>query len=117
MRDQRIVIHEPARKPDPDGVKYWGLLWLAVIVLLLASWGLSWMWREAGAVIRHPFEAPFYTLMVLAIFALAHGILVWSAFRILRRLFSVGRAMILALADLVSGLLRGVRNRLFRIRT
>ncbi|MFK0333917.1 hypothetical protein ACIQUB_22640 [Rhizobium sp. NPDC090275] len=112
MRDQRIVIYEPVRKADPEGAKYWGLLWLAVIVLLLVSWGLSWMWREAGAVIHHPFEAPLYSLFVLAIFALAHGLLVWSAFRILRRLFIVGRAMILAFADLVVGLLRKIRNRL-----
>ncbi|UWU26039.1 hypothetical protein N2601_32445 (plasmid) [Rhizobium sp. CB3060] len=116
MRDQRIVTYEPVRKADPEGGKYWGLLWLAVIVLLLVSWGLSWMWREAEAVIHHPFDAPFYTFVVLAIFALAHGMLVWSAFRILRRLFSFGRAVILALADLVSGLLRGVRTRLSRIR-
>lgn len=112
MRDQRIVIYEPVRKADPQGVKYWGLLWLAVIVLLLVSWGLSWMWQEAGAVIHHPFDAPLYSLFVLAIVALAHGLLVWSAFRILHRLFMVGRAMILALADLVSGLLRKIRNRL-----
>ncbi len=111
MRDQRIVIYEPVRKADPEGTKYWGLLWLAVIVLLLVSWGLSWMWREAEAVVRHPFDAPFYTLIVLAIFALAHGLLIWSAFRILRRVFSVGRAVILALADLVIGLLRRIRNR------
>lgn len=116
MRDQKIVIYEPVRKADPEGAKYWGLLWLAVIVLLLVSWGLSWMWREAEAVISHPFDAPFYTLVVLAIFALAHGLLVWSAFRILRRLLSVGRVMILALADLVIGLLHRIRNRLSRTR-
>lgn len=112
MRDQRIVIYEATRKADPEGAKYWGLLWLAVIILLLVSWGLSWMWREAEAVIRHPFGAPFYTLIILAIFVLAHGLLIWSAFRILRRLFSVGRAIVLAFADLVIGLLRRIRNRL-----
>ena len=116
MRNQRIVIYEPVRKADPEGVKCWGLLWLAVIVLLLVSWGLSWMWREAEAVIHHPLEAPLYTLVVLAIFALAHGMLVWGAFRILRWLFGFGRAVILALADLVSGLTRRIRTRLSRIR-
>lgn len=112
MRDRRVVIYEPVRKADPEGVKYWGLLWLAVIVLLLVSWGLGWTWREAEAVIRHPVDAPIYTLFVLAIFALAHGLLIWSTVRILRRVFSVGHAMILALADLVIGLRRRVRNRL-----
>lgn len=116
MRNRRIVIYEPVRKSDPEGVKYWGLLWLAVIVLLLVSWGVSWTWREAETVIRHPFEAPFYTLVVLTIFALAHGLFIWSAFRILRRLLSVCRAVIQALADLVTIQLRGVRNRLFRTR-
>ena len=116
MRDQRIVIYEPVRRADPEGVKYWGLLWLAVIILLLMSWGLSWMWREARAVILHPFDAPFYTLIVLAIFVLAHGLLIWGAFRILRRLFGVGNAMIRVLAGLVSGLLSRARDRLSRRR-
>jgi hypothetical protein len=116
MRDERIVIYEPVQRADPWGVKYWILLWLAVIVLLLASWGLNWMRREAEAVIHHPLEAPFYTLVVLVIFALAHGMLVWSAYRILRRLFSFGHKVILALADLVSGLLRAIRTSLSRLR-
>ncbi len=116
MRDQRIVIYEPVRKADPEGLKYWGLLWLAVIALLLVSWGLNWTWREAEVVIRHPFEAPLYTLVVLAIFVLVNGLFVWGVWRILRRLFSVGRALVLILADLCRRLLRILRNRLARMR-
>jgi hypothetical protein len=116
MRHQRIIVYEAARRTDPEGAKYWGLLWLAVIALLLVSWGLSWIWREAEVVVRHPLDAPLYTTGVLGIFVAANGLLVWLALSILRRLFRIGCALILALVDLGNGLLRNARNCLSRMR-
>lgn len=111
MRDQRIVIYEPARKADPESTSFVGILWLAMIVLLLASWGLSWTWREAEAVIHHPFDAPLYSVLVLAIFAIVHAVLAWGVWRVLRGLFRIVCALAFAIADL----LYVIRFRLKRI--
>lgn len=116
MYDRTIIIYAQAPKADPEGAKLWGLLWLAVITLLLASWGLNWTWREAEAVTADPFNAPVYTLTVLAVFLLTNGLLAWIAWRTFRRLLIFVRALFLGLVDLVDAIMFAVRQRMSRLR-
>ena len=115
MYDRTIIIYAQAPTADPKGAKLWGLLGLTLITLLLASWGLNWIWREAEAVTADPLNAPVYTLTVLAVFLLTNGLLAWSTWRTFRRLLIFVRALFLGLVDLVDAIMFAVRQRMSRL--